>query len=339
MIRKLVAGFWMLGAGVVGASASQCVGTDLIAELADEQRAELAELVENVPFHQGILWRASKGEMQMTLVGTFHFTDPRHDAMMQRLEDPLREAAALFVEAGPSEEARLTQALTEDPTLMVETDGPTLPERLSPQEWTRLSDAMTERGTPAVMAAKLRPWYVAMMLGISPCMVQQMATTGDAGGLDHLLIERAEADGVRVRALEPWDTVFALFRDLTPAQELDMIRASLPMAAHADDYAVTLSDAYFRGDVWEIWEFSRLDAYRNADLDRAAVDEQMALAKTQLMDQRNRNWIAPLTAGAAEAAEAGKGIVAGFGALHLPGEAGVLSLLEQDGWQIERLDG
>ena len=322
-----------------GAGAAECVGTNLIDAMTEDQRAAIRAAVADVPYHRGILWRATKDDRRMTLVGTFHFGDPRHGPMLDRLQPLLAEADALFVEAGPEEEARLTRALTEDPALMVDPDGPTLPERLTEREWALLSEAMSQRGMPAIMTAKLRPWYVAMMLGISPCMIAQMAETGDAGGLDHLLIDRAEALDVPVRALEPWDTVFTLFSGLTPDQELDMIRASLPAAAYADDYAVTLTDAYFGGDVWMLWEFGRFDAYRNSGLSREAVDEQMRLAQAQLMDGRNRAWIAPLTEAAADAATRGRGIVAGFGALHLPGQAGVLNLLAEQGWTIERLDG
>ena len=165
-----------------------------------------------------------------------------------------------------------------------------------------------------------------------------MAETG-AQGLDHRLVERAEALDVPIRALEPWNTVFTLFSDLTPQQEIEMIRTALPAAAYADDYAVTLTDAYFAGDIWAIWEFGRFDAYRSSGLTREQVDAQMALAREKLMDGRNERWIGPLTESADKAARQGKGIVAGFGALHLPGERGVLRLLEQDGWTIERLDG
>lgn len=331
--------FAMFAAAAVPVMAAGCVGTNLIDAMTDAQRAEVEAAVADVPFHEGILWRATKGDQKMILVGTFHFGDPRHMPMVNRLEPLLAEADALFVEAGPDEEARLTGALTENPMLMVDAHGPTLPERLSEDEWRMLAQAMAQRGTPAVATAKLRPWYVAMMLGISPCMIEQMARSGEPGGLDHLLIDRATVLGVPVHALEPWNTVLTLFSGLTPDQELDMIRAALPAAAYADDYAVTLTDAYFSGDVWMLWEFGRFDAYRNSGLSRAVVDEQMRLAQGQLMDGRNLNWIKPLTEGAAEAAARGKGIVAGFGALHLPGEVGVLNLLRQQGWTIERLDG
>lgn len=338
-MRVLVAAVFALWAAAPAwAQASECVGANLFDAMTPDQRAEIDAAVADIPYHRGLLWRASKGDQKMTLVGTYHFGDPRHDAMLARVEPLLADAAALFVEAGPEEERRLTEALASDPTLMADPDGPTLPERLDDRDWGLLSAAMAERGTPAVVTSKLRPWYVAMMLGISPCMIRQMAESG-AQGLDHRLVERAEALDLPVRALEPWDTVFTLFGHLTPQQEIEMIRAALPAAAHADDYAVTLTDAYFAGDVWAIWEFGRFDAYRNSGLTRDQVDAQMRLAKEQLMDRRNQYWIAPLTQGARDAARQGKGIVAGFGALHLPGDQGVLRLLERDGWTIERLDG
>lgn len=316
------------------AAAQDCVGRNLIEELPADARAELDQAVAQVPFRNGLLWRATKGDQRITMVGTYHFQDPRHDAMMQRLQGAFADAALVLVEAGPEEEAQLTEALMADPSLTVTTDGPTLPERLSAEEWQDLSAAMAERGTPAVVTAKLKPWYVSMMLSISPCMLADIGK----GGLDDLLIGRAEALDLPVRALEPWDTVFGLFADLTPEQEEDMLRAAMPAAEYADDYTVTLTDAYFAGDVWALWEFGRVDAYQNSGLTREEVDEQFTLAQTKLMDERNQSWIAPLEQAAAEAAAEGGGVLAGFGALHLPGQQGVLNLLEQNGWVIERLD-
>ncbi|TRW98329.1 TraB/GumN family protein [Paracoccus sp. M683] len=323
----------------VPAVAQECVGKNLIEAMAPETREELDRAVAGTPYHRGLLWRATKGDQRITMVGTYHFQDPRHDATMARLEGAFADAGVVMVEAGPEEETQLAAALARDPSLTVTTEGPTLPERLSADEWQMLSQAMAERGTPAIITAKLRPWYVSMMLGISPCMLRGVANDGEVRGLDHMLVERAEALDLPVRSLEPWDTVFSLFADLTPQQEEDMIRATLPTAQYADDYAVTMTEAYFDADVWSIWEFGRLDAYENSGLSRAEVDQQTALAKSKLMDARNASWVAPLEQAAAEAATQGKGVIAGFGALHLPGDQGVLRLLEQGGWTIERLDG
>lgn len=323
----------------VSAQAMTCEGQNLIDALPEQRRASLDAAVEEIPFHSGILWRATRGAAAMTLVGTYHFPDPRHETMLDRLAGPLADAAAVYVEAGPQEEEKLIKALSDDPSLMVNQAGPTLPERLSAEEWEILSGAMAERGLPAVVTAKLRPWYVAMMIGISPCVLSEAGQNGDLQGLDHLLIEKAQELDLPVHALEPWNTVFSLFTGMTPKEEMDMIRAALPAASYSDDYAVTLTDAYFSGDVWRIWEFGRIDAYENSGLSRAEVDNQFSFARTRLIDQRNKSWIDMLIEGASAAARDDKEIVAGFGALHLPGEQGVLRLLEKRGWKIERLDG
>ncbi len=316
------------------AAAQDCVGRNLFDDMAPERLAQLRAATDAVPHHKGLFWRAGKGDSHVLLLGTYHFADPRHERTMARFGPEIDRAAALLVEAGPAEEAKLAEAMAADPTLVVDTTGPTLPERLGEADWQALSAALEDRGLPALIASKLRPWYVAVMLGISPCMKRMVEARGDAGGLDHLLIARAEAADVPVRALEPWDTVFTLFRDMTPKEEEDMIRAAMPAAAYADDYATTLSDSYFAGDSWLIWEFGRFDAYENSGLGRAEVDRQMRLAQEKLMDQRNESWIQPIEQAAADAARQGKGVVAGFGALHLPGRHGVLQLLQNRGWTI-----
>ncbi|RJE85251.1 TraB/GumN family protein [Paracoccus onubensis] len=336
-MRILLMVFLTLWTGTAGAA--PCEGRNLFDALSAEDRSRLDAAVDDIPYHSGLLWRATKDSAEITLVGTYHFPDARHEAMLDRLGDPLGNAAAVYVEAGPQEEERLATALSEDPSLMVNESGPTLPERLNEQEWEILSRAMAERGLPAVVTAKLRPWYVAMMIGISPCVLQEAGQEGELRGLDHLLIEEAEDQELPVHALEPWDTVFSLFTGMTPEEELDMIRTALPVASYSNDYAVTLTEAYFSGDVWKIWEFGRIDAYANSGLSEDEVDEQFSFAQSRLMDQRNESWIEPLTEGALAAAGEGKEIVAGFGALHLPGEQGVLRLLEKRGWTIERLDG
>ena len=320
------------------AGAQECVGKNLSDALPADARADLDAATEATPFHSGLFWRATKGDAAITLIGTYHFDDPRHEATMSRFAPVLAKADSLFVEAGPVEEKRLMTALAADPTLSVQPDGQTLAERLAPAEWEALSEALSQRGVPAIAAARLKPWYVATLLGVSPCMLAQMAEGGGVNGLDRQLITAAEAADVPVHPLEPWDTVFTIFSELSPEDELDLIRASLPAAAHADDYAVTLTDAYFSGDIWQIWEFGRVDAYLNSGLPKAKVDQMMVDAQTALMDRRNESWIAPLDQAATTAATQDKEIVAAFGALHLPGEKGVLRLLEKDGWQVARLD-
>lgn len=335
--RWLAAGTLALLGWTGAAAATTCRGTDLIVAMPAGARAALEAEAEAVPHARGLVWRAARGPASMLVVGTYHLDDPRHAALAGRLAPALSDAAALLVEAGPQEQQRLQGAMLADPTLVIDPEGTPLSERLAPDEWTALAAALAERGIPAAMAARMRPWYASVMLGIAPCTVADMGRGGGADGLDRRLIAAAEAQSLPIHALEPWDTLFTMFADLTPEDEIDLMRGALAEAAQADDLAVTTANAYFSGRAWDIWLLTRHLA-GDGGQSPAEADARMAMTQERLLDRRNRAWVPQLEAAAEAAATEGKGVVVAVGLLHLPGEAGVLALLEHAGWSIEAVE-
>ena len=313
-----------------GGALAACAGKDLLPTLDATHRAEIAAAVDALAYGRGNAWRATKGDAVIHLVGTYHLDDPRHDAVMERLSPAIDAAGTVLVEAGPEEQAALEAEMMRRPDRLFAMEGPTLPERLEEADWKALSAAMQERGLPGFVAAKMQPWYVAMLLGIPACAMADMA--GDPNGLDTRIIARAAARGIPVRALEPYDTVFTLFDGMAPAEQIDMIRATLAMNARAEDFAVTLTTAYFAEDVRVTWELGRLAALDLPGETPESVDADLAAMEELLMFRRNRSWIPVIEAAAAEGP-----VFAAFGALHLSGQDGVLALLEREGFRIERL--
>lgn len=311
-------------------AAAACTGTNLFDQLAHGVQARLREKAASVPYAEGLLWQARRGEAVVTIIGTYHLPDPRHAALIARAGPMIEAAALVLVEAGPEEEVALKAALARDPSLMFTTTGPTLPERLAEADWQRLSAAMSDRGIPPFLAAKFRPWYAAMMLAMSPCAIRS-ATNGEEG-LDAAVRDRAQAAGVPLRALEPFDTALRLFDEIPEAAQIDMIRTALAPGSHADDLTATLADAYFAEEPQLIWEFSRHDAEQNSGMSAEAVAEQFRLAEDLLMSRRNRAWTRVIAT-----AVAGGPVFLAAGAMHLPGETGLLRLLEAEGFSIERL--
>lgn len=311
-------------------AAAACTGRDLIADMPPADRAAFDARLAAVPFAEGLIWRATRGDAVIHLIGTYHFDDPRHEALMARAAPLLEGAAALLVEAGPAEEAAVMRALADRPDLLFETAGPTLPEALPGADWQALMTAMRARGVPAVIASRFRPWFVAAQLALPPCMAREAAK--GRHGLDRRLMQAAVAADIPVRPLEPWDTIFRLFEDVPASDAVALIRTALIMEGSAEDMSATLAAAYFAERPWAIWLFSQDRARATPGIDAADLDRQVALTEDLLMARRNRAWIPVLLAEAA----AGP-VVAAFGALHLPGEAGVLALLEAEGFTLTRL--
>lgn len=312
------------------AARAECVGENLIDSMPEAERRALFDAADRVPYPRGNFWRATRGDQTIHLIGTYHLDDPRHAATMDRISPLIDSATTVLVEAGPDEEAALMSDLARDPSLMVQTEGPTLREALTDPEWQLLSDAMRERGMPPFMVSKFRPWYVSMLLALPACGLDGMEE--GMGGLDGLVIARAQENGIPLQALESHDTVFRLFAAMSLEDQLAMIRSSLALEPISADYSVTLADAYFQGESRVIWELTRALSLRLPGQDPAQIEADFARMEQVLMTDRNRAWIPVLVT----AAEEGP-VLAAFGALHLPGDTGVLRLLEEAGFALERL--
>jgi uncharacterized protein len=326
--RAVLFAFALILPLAAAAAESACAGRDLMSDLPPAERATLDAAVAAAPYPQGNHWRAVKDDSRITVIGTFHLYDPRMSASLDRLAPDIRAADAVWLEATDREFAQLQKALASDPKLMF-TSGATLPELLDDAEWRDLSAAMTERGVPAFFAAKFQPWYVSMILAMPPCAMSAMAA--GPSGMDHLVSQTAEAAGVPTHALEGYDTIFRIFGGFTPDQQIDMIRAALPVADRAEDMMATMSASYFREEHRQIWEYSRMVALQAAGADRATAEADLALMEEALITTRNRAWAEII---AREAP--GKRLVVAVGAGHLAGEQGLLRLLERAGYRLER---
>jgi uncharacterized protein len=312
-----------------GAALAECAGQNLIEAMPAEDKATLKARTAAVPYASGLYWRASRGGEVIHLLGTYHMEDPRHAATLATLAPVLANSRTLLVEAGPGEMAALKTRLGKEPELMINTTGPTLPEALSAEDWEKLSAALRLRGVPPFFAAKLRPWYLSMLLSIPPCA---MTAIGENKGLDALMIEAAEARGLPVKALEPYDTVFGIFGAMTDEEQLAMVTATLALDDKSEDMSVTMADSYFAEEGRLIWEFMRSETLKLPGYDADRVAREFATMEEAMMYARNRGWIPVIEA----AAKDGPVLVA-FGALHLSGQEGVLALLEKQGFTLERL--
>lgn len=334
MIRTILAAALTAALTILAALPLQaaCTGESLIDRLGADQRAALDRAVAATPHAEGILWQATRDEDTLTLIGTMHIFDPRLAPLADRAEPHVAAAEVLLVEMGPDEEQALQRAMVNEPSRVFYTEGPTLPDRLDPDTWQAVQDAARARQLPPFLVAKMRPWYLMLTLSIPPCAMSDMMS--GRMGLDHMLIEQAQAAGVPVRAVEPWDTIFALFDQGTEDEQIAMLRTSLADADLQEAAFVAMLDGYFAGRMAEVWEMSRLSIRMTDGLTTEEADAAFAMTEELLLDTRNLAWMKRID----EAAAAHDRLAMAVGAGHLPGEVGLLNLLEQDGWTLTRLD-
>ena len=155
-----------LGAPV---QAGSCHGKNLITALPPADLRALRAQADG-PFDQGNFWQARKDGQVMTLVGTYHLSDPRFETTLDAIAPYLAQAKALLVEAGPTEQAALQGAVQRDPSLMYITTGPTLPDQVPAKDWAQIARAADARGVSSYAAATMQPWLLASVLDLPACL-------------------------------------------------------------------------------------------------------------------------------------------------------------------------
>jgi uncharacterized protein YbaP (TraB family) len=317
---------------VSNAAWAACQGRDLVAALPAADQAALTATAAQQPYAEGILWRAQRGAQVIHLVGTMHFHDPRHQATLDQVIPWLDAATTVMLELGEGDEARLQRKIAETPSLAFITEGPTLPDLLSAEDWDLLRTAMAQRGTPGFFAAKMQPWMALITLGLTKCVVEDVAA--GKKGLDGLIMAYAAAIGKPAQALEDYDAALQIFGSYTQDEMLEFLRLFLQLEAfNADDQHHTLVEAYFREEIRAIWAFTVQQALAQPQgMTEAQILAEYDRLEDALMTRRNTAWMARILA----AVEAGPVVVAA-GALHMPGETGLLALLEEEGFEITRI--
>lgn len=319
---------------LAGPAAAACGGPSFLDRMAPEEAEALDRAAAAVPFGEGLLWRASRGDARLLLVGTLHLPDPRHDATAAALAPAVAEADLVLVEATPADQDALSRAVVERPDLFFLT-GPTLPDLLGEEDWGLVAAGARARGIPPFTVAKFRPAYLSMTLSLPACLMRDAAASGQLlPGLDGQIIEAAEAAGVPLAPLEPWDTLFEVMNGMGLEEQLDMLRGAVLDAELGDAVTEASIDLYFEERVAAILALGPLAA-ATLPPERAAIAARGA-AETEdlLLARRNAAWIPVIE----EAAAGAPRVVVAAGAAHLPGEGGVLRLLERAGWTVERLD-
>jgi uncharacterized protein YbaP (TraB family) len=309
-------------------AAALCAGQDIRGALSPDEQSEMAQRIAQKPYAEGLYWKATRGGQELHVIGTIHIPDPRLDEFVERLRPVLSSANMLYVEAGPEEQAKLQSEIMRNPSLLFMTSGPTLPELLEPETWQALKKAAAARGFPGPIAAKAQPFYLSLLLAFPPCLWAEMNT--GAVGLDGLLMKVAEQSELPIKALEPYDTLLTIMGESSIEEQIEMMELGvLPEDAIANSTA-SLVASYFEERPLEGFEMSLLLGRRYANVPPAEIDAVFDEMLTDLLDRRNKAWMAHLLA-------VPEGVtVAAFGAGHLSGENGILNLLAKEGFTLER---
>lgn len=290
-----------------------------IAVLLAAVAAQPAAADEPVPYGEGLLWRIERdGVAPSHLFGTMHATDARVLELPAPVAEALDQADSLTIEVvlSPLDAVRLSLA-------MFLSDGRTLEGIVGADSFAAMVTAADRYGVPAAALRRMRPWGAALVFS-SPPEEFHRAAAGERA-LDQTLEDRMRARDRPVYGLETLDEQIAILDTQPEDRQVAMLRQAVATNPKIEVMFAGLLQAYLARNV---------SAFMAESLDQTTGEDRAlteAFIETAIYGRNQR-----MAERMAERLDEGNALVA-IGALHLPGERGVLTLLAGQGWRITRV--
>lgn len=262
-------------------------------------------------YSDALLWKVSKGNNKASYIfGTIHVSDPEIINLPEKVSSTLDQTDIFVMEALPliDEALKFSQ-------MMFFNDGTTLKDFIDEELFEKTAKILSDYQFPPDAVMTMKPWAAFLIMNYP-------ADTGLP--LDLHLLQTAKQNGAEVHGLETLSEQGDVFTTMDYDEQLTLL---LDTVCHYDvvkqDFD-KLKSLYLERDLKGLflqsnqYSFSEEPVYRDL-MKRLVVDRNHTMAERMqgILDKGNA-FIA-------------------IGAMHLPGEEGVLSLLGKKGYKIHSI--
>ena len=273
---------------------------------------------ESVPYGYGLLWQIeAEGAEPSYLLGTMHSNDPQVVALPTPVDNAFTAARSLTLEVIVNDEVRQQIG-----TSMIMMDGRRLDSMLDSERFARVTELAAIYGLPAEAVTLMKPWALAVLFSFPPDEVERQAAGEQP--LDEMLQAEAEARSLPLYGLEQAGEQLKWFEAMSEPDQLAFLDWIVSQHGQGDRWFGKLRQLYLDRDTGGMMNLL-------AGLDETAASTAVFF-KDRLIDQRNRLMADRMLPRLDEG-----GAFVAVGALHLPGQEGILSLLAARGYEVTRL--
>lgn len=270
-------------------------------------------VVSQVPYGNGLLWKIEgHGIEPAYLFGTIHLEDPRVTELPPAVRDAFEGAGSFITEVvmHPAAQAAYAQGVRLP-------EGTSLQQYLAAPLFQRLVRiAGEEYDLPASVLDNLKPWAVFTLLSRPPPVTGRV--------LDELLDAEAVRLGKPVDGLETVEELLAVLDGIPLDDQITILADTICNRSELIGQLEDLTNLYLRQDL-----SGMLAVNVSPHQDEALFERFME----RTVYERNRRMARRIRDRLPEG-----GVFVAVGALHLPGEKGILRILETAGYRISRID-
>jgi len=271
----------------------------------------LAEPEQIVPDRhaKGLLWKIHRiGLKPSYLYGTMHLADKEITTLSRPVLEALDNAHSVTLEVKFS-----VNTFHEMSKAMNYADGSTLEGKVGEELYDEAMELLKTYGFSEKMAKTLKPWSAYLSLSMPP----------SKGGLplDMVILNRGKQFGAEIYGLETLEEQLGIFDKMSEEDQTQLLKDSVCHYETFQKDILEMKALYLKHDLAGLAFMA--EKYKPDEEDR--YKELME----NLIEKRNHKMVERMQIRLIE----GNAFIA-VGALHLPGEDGILGLLEKDGFIV-----
>ena len=272
-------------------------------------------LLPNFAFADACVWKLTRQSEVLYIGGTIHLLDEKNATLPEEYEAAYQKSDTIVFETSIAE-TETQEFIDKLQASGTYTDGRNLTSILSTENYAALANAFRKYGLD------LSPQMTASFAVLVLTQIDLEVMGYTAEGVDKRYFVKASADGKKILELESADDQLAIIAQMGEGYENEFVSESLSERERMHDLFDDMVASWRKGDLEEFWKISF-----------AETEERLPKLYRSLLLERNEKWI-PLIEQIS--AQPGNAFVM-VGAGHLPGETGVLKLLESKGYSVEPL--
>lgn len=306
-------------------SGPSCKGSNLVEKLKAEDNAAYERILaeaSGVINSNSIFWKVEKeGQKPSWLFGTMHMADPEIATLRADVKEAILSSDTLVIESVEALDPVAAQkAMGSLAHLTLLTQG-TLRDLVEDDLEDELETAVTQRGIPMQIADRMQPWLIATTISLPVCEIQRKQSGEKV--LDAALADFAKTSGKPVKGLETIAEQLTALASLPEAYHVSALEETLASGDLAIDMIETLKQSYLTGNMGFVFPLMK------EVMPKSGSGEGALQLQEELIDKRN----VTMAERSEEILQSGSTFIA-VGALHLPGETGLVKLFRDNGYTV-----
>ena len=262
----------------------------------------------HLPFSDAVLWKVTKANGAPSYIfGTIHVSDPEINNLPEPVKQALTNAQEFVMEAVPEPEQMMQFS-----QMMFFQNEDTLNNYLDKDLFDRTVKILGKYNMPLQAVTQMKPWAAFLVMNYP-------ADQGVA--LDLQLLQIASERGEKIQGLESMTEQANVFAGMDMNEQVQLL---IDTVCNYDDVVAefdSMKTMYKQRDLQGLY-YNAISSFPDEKLYNDLMD--------RILTKRNKN----MAQRAVPFLDSGNSFIA-IGAMHLPGEQGVLSLLQQDGYTLQ----